>query len=302
MTIRHQRRQSFCKPPRRNALKPSKNLLVSTAFILVLLLSIAYPLYAQEAELTLEALAEKIEELFSGQDDLASTVEELAERVKELETRVAPTATPTITPTSINTPTVTTTPTVTPTPIPTADPDSVIVVQIARGNVRSGPGTQHDIVAVVESGDILQGPIQETSGWYQFCCVNEGETAWISSTLVSVQSKEELSEWETARSAAVEIETEDLLRNMESHVGKYVYFKADVLQALEDSVLVMAEGGEGVQDLMWLIYENSSPRLLEEDTIEFVAEVIRLYTYETSGRGALTVPLLSVLEIRIIEE
>ena len=287
-------------------MKLAKKHLVLAVTVVALLLSISFPLYAEEAELTLEALADRIEELFAGQQDLASTVEELTERMEAMETRLAPTATPTKTSTPVITPTVTTTPTVTPTvtptPFPTADPDSVIVVQIARGNVRSGPGTQYDIVAVVESGDILQGPIQESSGWYQFCCVNEGETAWISGTLVTVQSKEELSEWETARSAAVEIDNEDLLRNIESHVGKYVYFKANVLQALEDSVLVMAEGGEGVQDLMWLIYDNSSPRLLAEDTIEFVGEVINLYTYETSGRGALTVPLLSVVELRIIEE
>ncbi len=270
--------------------------------VVALLLSVSFPLYAEEAELTLESLAEKIEILLAGQEDLTSTVEALTERVEAMETRLAPTATPTKTATPVITPTVTTTPTVTPTPIPTADPDSVIVVQIARGNVRSGPGTQHNIVAVVESGDILQGPIQESSGWYQFCCVNEGETAWISGTLVTVQSREELTEWEAARSSAVEIETEDLLRNMESHVGKYVYFKANVLQALEDSVLVMAEGGEGVQDLMWLYYENSSPRLIAEDKVEFVAEAISLYTYETAGRGALTVPLLSVVEMRLIEE
>ena len=283
-------------------MKLAKRHFILAVTVVAVLLSISFPLYAEEAELTLEGLAEKIEALFAGQEDLASTVEELAARVEELETRVAPTSTPTKTSTPVSTPTVTTTPSVTPTPFPTPDPDSVIVVQVARGNVRSGPGTQYDIRAVVESGDILQGPIQETSGWYQFCCVNEGETAWISSSLVTIQSKEELTEWETARSAAVEIETEDLLRNMESHVGKHVYFKAYVLQALEDRVLVMAEGGEGVQDLMWLIYDNSSPRLLEEDTIEFVGEVINLYTYETSGRGALTVPLLGVVEIRIIEE
>jgi SH3-like domain-containing protein len=233
---------------------------------------------------------------------LASTVKELAERVEELETRVAPTATPTKTSTPIITPTVTTTPTVTPTPIPTADPDSVIVVQVARGNVRSGPGTQYDIVAVVESGDILQGPIQETSGWYQFCCVNEGETAWISGSLVSVQSREELSEWEAARSAAVEIDNEDLLRNMETHVGKHVYYKAYVVQALEDQVLVIPEDAARIQDVIWLIYENSSPRLIAEDYVEFVAEVIDLYSYETASYGMLTVPLLRVVEVRLIEE
>ena len=283
-------------------MKLSKRLLISTAFILVLLLSISFPLYAEEAELTLEALAEKIEELFAGQDDLASTVEELAERVEELETRVAPTATPTKTATPIITPTTTPTHTVTPTPIPTADPDSVIVVQIARGNVRSGPGTQYDIVAVVESGDILQGPIQETSGWYQFCCVNDGETAWISKTLVSVQSREELTEWEAARSAAVEIDYEDLLRNIEAHVGKRVYYRAYVAQALEDQVLVIQEDATRIQDVIWLIYENSSPRLIAGDNVEFVAEVINLYTYETAQYGMLTVPLLNVVEVRLIEE
>ncbi len=283
-------------------MKLAKKHLVLAVTVVALLLSISFPLYAEEAELTLEALADRIEELFAGQQDLASTVEELTERMEAMETRLAPTATPTITSTPIIIPTITTTPTVTPTPIPTADPDSVIVVQVARGNVRSGPGTQYDIVAVVESGDILQGPIQESSGWYQFCCVNEGETAWISSTLVIVQSREELSEWEAARSEAVEIETEDLLRNMESHVGKYVYFKAYVFQSLEERVLAFEGEGDDVQDVLYLLYENTSPRLIAEDKVEFVAEVIDLYTYKTSGQGALTVPLLRVVELRIIEK
>ncbi len=287
-------------------MKLAKKRLVLAATFVALLLSVSFPLYAEEAELTLEALADRIEELFAGQQDLASTVEELTERMEAMETRLAPTATPTKTSTPVITPTVTTTPTVTPTvtptPFPTADPDSVIVVQIARGNVRSGPGTQYDIVAVVESGDILQGPIQETSGWYQFCCVNEGETAWISGTLVTVQSKEELSEWETARSAAVEIDNEDLLRNIEAHVGKLVYYRAYVVQALENQVLVIQEDDVRIQDLIWLIYENSSPRLIAEDHVEFVAEVFDLYTYETAQYGMLTVPLLSVIEVRLIED
>ena len=283
-------------------MKLAKKHLVLAVTVVALLLSISFPLYAEEAELTLEALADRIEELFAGQQDLASTVEELTERMEAMETRLAPTATPTITSTPIIVPTITTTPTVTPTPIPTADPDSVIVVQVARGNVRSGPGTQYAIVAVVESGDILQGPIQETSGWYQFCCVNEGETAWISGTLVTVQSREELTEWEAARSAAVEIDTEDLLRNMEAHVGKLVYFKAYVFQSLEERVLAFEGEGDDVQDVLYLLYENNSPRLIAEDKVEFVAEVIDLYTYKTSGQGALTVPLLRVVELRIIEK
>lgn len=280
----------------------AKKHLVLAVAVVALLLSISFPLYAEEAELTLEALADRLEELMAGQEDLASTVEALTERVEAMETRLAPTATPTITSTPVKTPTKGSTPTVTPTPIPTADPDSVIVVQVARGNVRSGPGTQHSILAVVESGDILQGPIQETGGWYQFCCVNEGETAWISGTLVSVESRQELSEWETARSAAVEIDTEDLLRNIGAHIGKLVYFKAYVFQSLEDRVLVFEGEGEDSLDVIYLLYENTSPRLIAEDKVEFVAEVIDLYTYETSGRGALTVPLLRVVALRIIEK
>lgn len=283
-------------------MKLSKKFLISAVSIVALLLSFSFPLYAEEAELTLEALADKIEELFAGQEDLTTTVEELTERVGVMETRLAPTATPTITSTPISSPTVTTTPTVTPTPIPTPDPDSVIVVQVARGNVRSGPGTQHDILAVVQSGDVFQGPIQETSGWYQFCCVNEGETGWISSTLATVQSKEELTEWETARSAAVEIDNADLLRNIEAHVGKHVYYRAYVVQALEEQVLVIPEDAARIQDVIWLIYENSSPRLIAEDHVEFVAEVIDLFTYETAQYGSLTVPLLRVVEVRLIEE
>lgn len=283
-------------------MKLAKKHLVLAATVVVLLLSISFPLYAEEAELTLEALADRIEDLFAGQEDLASTVEALTERVEAMETRLAPTATPTITSTPVGTPTKRPTPTVTPTPVPTADPDSVIVVQVARGNVRSGPGTQHAILAVVESGDILQGPIQERAGWYQFCCVNEGETAWISSTLVTVQSRQELSEWETARSSAVEIDNDDLLRNIEAHVGKRVYYRAYVVQALSDEVLVIPEDAERVQEAIWLIYQNTSPRLITEDHVEFVAEVIDLYTYETVGRGALTVPLLRVIEVRVIEE
>ena len=283
-------------------MKLAKRHFILAVIVVAVLLSISFPLYAEEAELTLGALAENIEELFAGQEDLASTVQELAERVEELETRVAPTATPTKTATTVITPTTTPTHTVTPTPIPTPDPDSVIVVQVARGNVRSGPGTQYDIVAVVESGDILQGPIQESSGWYQFCCVNEGETAWISGTLITVQSREELTEWEAARSAAVEIDNEDLLRNIEAHVGKLVYYRAYVVQALENQVLVIQEDDVRIQDLIWLIYENSSPRLIAEDHVEFVAEVFDLYTYETAQYGMLTVPLLRVIEVRLVEE
>ena len=60
-------------------MKLSKKHTIWAASIVVLLLSISFPLYAEEAELTLETLASRLEELLAGQEDLASSVEDLAE-------------------------------------------------------------------------------------------------------------------------------------------------------------------------------------------------------------------------------
>ena len=276
--------------------------------IIIALLAILVPgaLLAQD-ELTLENLHDKLTALVELVTSVVLRVQDLSDRVDALEekkldqrlsaieTRTVPT--PTLTPTPASTPTPTLTPTETPIPIP----DTVLVVTVARGNARSGPGTQYDIVGVVTQGDTLTGPYQETEGWYQFCCVDDDETAWISKTLVSLKDKAELSAWETARGSAIEVDGETLLRYNDDYVGKLVYFSsAVVIQSLDEQVLVSLDNVT-FEHIAWLIYENTSPRIITEDTIEFVALVIGLHTYQTSGRGALTVPLLEVIELRLSE-
>lgn len=107
-------------------------------------------------------------------------------------------------------PTVPPAPTSTPTRTPS---DKVLIVTAARGNVRSGPGTNHGVIGSVKEGDILEGPVQEQAGWYQFCCVNDDQLGWISGTLVTVTSRDDLTTWDRVRPEAVEISGEDLIKS-----------------------------------------------------------------------------------------
>ena len=231
-----------------------------------------------QGELTLESIAEALAELTDRVDDND-------ERLAALETRTAPTPTPVATPT--------------PTPVP--EPETVLVVTVARGNVRESPGTQHAIVGTVSKDDVLTGPYQEQAGWYEFCCVNDDQKAWISSTLVSVTEAGEISAWQEARQAAVEIDRNDLIRNNESHIGKWVYFgDASVVQALDDGMIVNRLD-DGIGKTLILTYPHTPLRIIQGDMIEFVAEVIGVYTYESISLGMITAPVLRVVELRIQE-
>ena len=50
-----------------------------------------------------------------------------------------------------------------------------------------------------------------------------------------------------------------------------------------------------------LLYNHLPTRILEEDRIEFVAVVQGPYTYQTANRGSITIPLLRVVEVRVLE-
>lgn len=277
--------------------------------IVVALFALLPSILLAQDEPTLEGLSAKLEalvELITSMSDRMNSFEdrvagleedELDARLSALETRTAPTPTPKPTPTPEATPT----PELTPTPTAIPVPDTVLVVTVARGNARSGPGTQYDILDVVTQGDTLTGPYQETGTWYQFCCVADDELAWISKTLVTVKEKADLTAWETARSAAIEVDGETLLRFNDDYVGELVYFgDVIVIQALDDSILVFLDAAN-LEQPSWLLYENTSPRIIARDRIDFVARVVSLYTYETAGQGALTVPLLEVIELRVAE-
>jgi hypothetical protein len=177
----------------------------------------------------------------------------------------------------------------------------VLIVTAARGNVRSGPGTNHGVIGSVKEGDILEGPVQEQAGWYQFCCVNDDQLGWISGTLVTVTSRDDLTTWDRVRPEAVEISGEDLIRNINSHKGKIVYYKATVFQSLTDGMLVSIDNTVPQYRTVRLFYDHESLRVLKKDRIEFVAQVLGPYTYQTAQRGALTVPALHVIAVRLLE-
>ncbi len=228
-----------------------------------------------QGELTLEGVAKALAELTDRVDDND-------ERLAALETRTAPTPTPVATPTA--------------TPVPV--PETVLVVTIARGNVRAGPGTQHAIVGSVSQGDTLEGPYQETGGWYQFCCIDDGEKAWISSTLVSVRDEGELTDWENARKNAIVVEPETLLRYNDDYIDQLVYF-SDVYVTQGGDNFVIAYLDASYDHLGYLIYENANPRVLKEDKIDFIARVDGIYTYESTTNRMITTVLLEVVELRL---
>ena len=143
--------------------------------IIVALLGITVPLYAQEAGLTLEGLAERVEamvELVASMSDRLATYEE---RLEALEA----TATPTVTPTP------------SPTPPPTADTDGDLCFSYcehqSRNECARRPGNKlppAPILGQASPGD--QYPISgknPAGGWWQI--VYGGQYAWVYSPLVT---------------------------------------------------------------------------------------------------------------------
>ena len=79
-------------------------------------------------------------------------------------------------------------PTPTPTSVPTAartNLDLVLDVQVQLGNVRTGPGMNYEIIGKVQEGDRLDDVVEESGGWYRFCCVNGDTLGWLHSSLVT---------------------------------------------------------------------------------------------------------------------
>ena len=232
----------------------------------------------------LRLLTRKVEVQDAYSDTLATRVVDVENRLEAIEN--PPTPTPAPTPISV------------PTSTPEPAPETVLVVTIARGNVRAGPGTQHAIVGSVSQGDALEGPYQETGGWYQFCCIDNGEKAWISSTLVSVRDEGELTDWENARKNAIEVEPETLLRYNADYIDQLVHFSnVYVTQGGDNFVIVYLDAS--YDHLGYLVYENANPRVLKEDRIDFVARVDGIYTYQSTTDRMITTVLLEVVELRL---
>ena len=263
-----------------------KVFVVSLAIVL-LVASIA-TLDAQ-GNITLESLADQVANLFTAHDELAN-------RVAAIETSIAPTRIPSATATPVPTHTPPATAISLPSPIP-----ATVMLVLAHGGVRSGPGSQYNYLGRANKGDLFKGPFQEKEGWYQFCCINNNETAWIPKILVSLKDYAELTAWEKAQHASIQIDPRDLLRYNEQHIGKLVYYSnVYVFYWLEDGLLVFLDSTE-YADPAFLIYPQTPLRILEEDIIDFVAEVVGLHTYDTAEGRKVTVPLLRIVELILLE-
>ncbi len=77
-------------------------------------------------------------------------------------------------------------------PTPTAIPTptrvtigKVLVVHVQLGNVRTGPGMDYDIIGKVQERDRLVEVVDESGGWYRFCCVDGDTLGWLHSSLVT---------------------------------------------------------------------------------------------------------------------
>lgn len=71
-----------------------------------------------------------------------------------------------------------------------SDINVVLVVKVEWGNVRAGPGVNHDIIGLVKAGDVIDKPLgQHDNGWYRFCCVDGDKPGWVAPSLVRVQQQ-----------------------------------------------------------------------------------------------------------------
>ena len=61
----------------------------------------------------------------------------------------------------------------------------MLVVHVQLGNVRTGPGMDYDIIGNVQEGDRLVEIVDESGGWYRFCCVDGDTLGWLHSSLVT---------------------------------------------------------------------------------------------------------------------
>ena len=145
--------------------------------IVVTLLGIAVPIYAQDAGLTLEGLADKVEAMVELVTSMSERMATYEERIAILEATATPTVTPTPSPTSPPTPT----------PTPTSVSPTARISRIM--NVRAGPGTNYPILGQTAVGD--QYPISgknPSGGWWQI--IYRGQYAWIYSPLVTAINPE----------------------------------------------------------------------------------------------------------------
>ena len=126
---------------------------------------------AEDLILTLETKIQELEQQFANRNDKKNQVESSSDQ-NEAQVHRGPKESARPTPTAIPTPTRITI-------------DKVLVVHVELGNVRTGPGMNYDIIGNVQAGDRLVEVVEESSGWYRFCCLDGDTPGWLHSSLVT---------------------------------------------------------------------------------------------------------------------
>lgn len=107
------------------------------------------------------------------------------------------------------------------------------------------------------------------------------------------------------RQSAKTIPYRDLVRNIETHVGKLVNYTGEVIQAVEfagEHVLLISVESEGRgvgNNLVWGKYIGE--RVLEGDLVDFHATVVGMKRYTTTGGNLMSVPELNVVRLTVTE-
>ena len=126
---------------------------------------------AEDLILTLETNIQALVQQFANRNETRNQVESSSDQ-KEAQVHRGQKETASPTPTAIPTPTRITI-------------DKVLVVHVELGNVRTGPGMNYDIIGNVQAGDRLDEVVEESGGWYRFCCLDGDRPGWLHSSLVT---------------------------------------------------------------------------------------------------------------------
>ncbi len=105
------------------------------------------------------------------------------------------------------------------------------------------------------------------------------------------------------RASALTPSYQYMFRNIENYTGKTVYYQGQVNQVVDNSggsyrlrVFVTPEAYGWNDDV---ILDYTGPRILENDLIEFVGSVQGPYTYTTVMGASRTIPLISVIQLKL---
>ena len=111
--------------------------------------------------------------------------------------------------------------------------------------------------------------------------------------------------WNHWPDTAKQISYKELFRYAESYKGEKVYYKAKVIQTIEnDGDFTLRAYVTPINHILWedailLDYNNAPVRVLEGDIVHFVGIMEGLVTYEAALGYSVTVPSITILKLII---